>query len=74
MADAVIGRMVGQLKVNLSMEMPTLFGVRAKIAVWLCNVAAFVLGGRLEVAIKPEMTMRMIAQDGRVISEQTSKL
>lgn len=70
---ALVGNITCGLKVNLLMKTPML-GVRVKLAGFFVRIAAFVLGGNLEVEVKPEITSRVTNQDGSVISEKTTRI
>lgn len=48
--------LTGSVIVNLRVRMPTLLGLRARIAGALCAVAAWVLGGRLVAEVDPEIS------------------
>ena len=69
----LIGNISCGLKVNLLMRTPIL-GFRMSIAKLLISIAAFVLNGKLEVEVKPELTCGTERADGSAIWEDTRQL
>lgn len=55
---ASVGTVTGSLRINLVMRRPALLGFKVWLADHLCLLAAWVLGGRLEVELDPELTTR----------------
>lgn len=55
MSSETIGKLTYGVKVDLVLKVPALFGFRVRVASLLCGLAAWVMQGRMNVEVDPQV-------------------